>query len=152
MVLETQLIIVEEHIKVANKLGLPLILHCRKAHNALIQLLDKTPVLAGGILHGFTGSAQLAMEYWKRGLCIGVGGSITYPRANKTREAIKALPKEALVLETDAPDMPLSGRQGERNSPEFLPLIAKALAELRNEPIEVVAAYCYANTRRIFAL
>ena len=150
--LETQLVIVKQHLNVANKLGLPIILHCRKAHNALLQLLDKTPVLAGGILHGFTGSAQLAVEYWRRGFCIGVGGSITYPRANKTREAIKALPNEALVLETDAPDMPLCGWQGERNSPEYLPLVAVALAELRNQPIEEVADYCYQNTCRVFAV
>ena len=150
--LDTQLVIVKQHLNAANRLGLPLILHCRKAHNALLQLLDKTPVLAGGILHGFTGSAQLAVEYWRRGFCIGVGGSITYPRANKTREAIKALPNEALVLETDAPDMPLCGRQGERNSPEYLPLVAVALAELRNQPIEEVADYCYQNTCRVFAV
>ncbi|BCD98429.1 TatD family hydrolase [Marinagarivorans cellulosilyticus] len=150
--LDTQLVIVKQHLNAANRLGLPLILHCRKAHNALLQLLDKAPVLAGGILHSFTGSAQLAVEYWRRGFCIGVGGSITYPRANKTREAIKALPNEALVLETDAPDMPLCGRQGERNSPEYLPLVAVALAELRNQPIEEVADYCYQNTCRVFAV
>ena len=150
--LEVQLMIVVEHITVANDLGLPIILHCRKAHNELIKLLDKYPPQAGGVLHGFTGSAQLAMEYWRRGLCIGVGGSITYPRANKTCDAIKSLPREALVLETDAPDMPLSGRQGERNSPEYLPIIALALAALRNESVDDVAAYCYTNTRRVFAL
>ena len=150
--IDIQRAVVVTHLQIAHELSFPVILHCRKAHNELIQLLDEYPLKACGILHGFTGSAELAMEYWRRGFCIGVGGSITYPRANKTRAAIKSLPNEALVLETDAPDMPLCGKQGERNSPEYLPLVAAALAELRNQPIEMVADYCYQNTCRVFAV
>jgi TatD DNase family protein len=148
--LELQIKIVNTHINAANNCQKPIILHCRKAHNALVECLKNIPVIRGGVLHGFTGSVQLAQHYIDCGLKIGVGGSITYARANKTRQAIKALPKEALVLETDAPDMPLSGKQGQRNSPEYLPLIAKALAELRGETLAEVADYTNANCAELF--
>ncbi|HEY7772186.1 MAG TPA: TatD family hydrolase [Marinagarivorans sp.] len=148
--LACQVAIVEAHIEVANQLQLPIILHCVKAHNELIRLLNATPVQHGGVVHGFTGSAQLAQEYWQRGLHIGVGGSITYERAHKTREAVKALPLEALLLETDSPDMPLCGRQGERNSPEYLPEVARALATLRGENYAQVVDACYQNTCDLF--
>ena len=146
----TQQAIVLAHLKAANYYRLPVILHCRKAHNELLACLDKVRPIAGGVLHGFTGSAQLAQNYWHRGLRIGVGGSITYARANKTRNAIKALPNQALILETDAPDMPLCGKQGQRNSPEHIPRVAQALADLRSQALVDVADYTFANTRALF--
>lgn len=148
--LPIQQAIVTAHLHVANHFSLPVILHCRKAHNLLLACLDEVKPIAGGVLHGFTGSEQLAQNYWRRGLRIGVGGSITYERANKTRKAIQTLPNEALVLETDAPDMPLFGRQGQRNSPEYIPQIAQALAHLRGQALNDVAQYTFANTRALF--
>jgi len=104
------------------------------------------------VIHGFTGSQQLAAEYWRMGFCLGIGGSITYSRASKTREAIRSMPVESLLLETDAPDMPLSGYQGENNSPLKLPLIAHALAELTGVSIEEVARVTTQNSRHLFGL
>lgn len=148
--LDKQQAMVSAHLRCANHFKLPVILHCRKAHNQLLACLDEVKPVAGGVLHGFTGSTQLAQSYWRRGLRIGVGGSITYARASKTRNAIQALPDEALVLETDAPDMPLFGQQGQRNSPEYLPQIAQALATLRGQALESVAQYTLANSRTLF--
>ncbi|WP_075186462.1 TatD family hydrolase [Teredinibacter haidensis] len=147
--LEKQIHILEWHCALAEDMGLPIILHCIKAHNETLQCLNKFKRLTG-VLHGFSGSPELAESYWKRGFYLGVGGTITYPRASKTRNAIAGMPLESLLLETDAPDMPLNGRQGEANSPEYLPEIAQHLAELRNDSVETIKKVTTANAFRLF--
>jgi TatD DNase family protein len=123
--------VMQRQIDLASHFQLPLILHCRKSHSDLMHLLKKSKFQYGGIIHGFSGSVQQALAWIALGFKIGVGGVITYPRASKTRRTIQELPIEALVLETDAPDMPLHGYQGQPNHPQRLPLILKALAALR---------------------
>ncbi len=150
--LATQIPVLTMQLELACELDKPLILHCRKAHNELLQLLTRHRPAAGGVVHAFSGSAELALQYWRLGFRLGIGGTITYPRANKTREAVRQLPLEALLLETDAPDMPLSGRQGQRNSPEYLPDIARALASLRGETLQRIAETTTANARQLFSL
>lgn len=148
---DRQLNFLEQHLRLAEELDKPLILHCVKAHNPLIRQLKKHRFDAGGVIHAFSGSLELAQSYWKMGFYLGVGGTITYPRASKTREAVAQLPLESLLLETDAPDMPLYGRQGAANSPLFLPEIANCLAQLRNESVETIAAATSANAKTLFA-
>lgn len=145
-----QLNILRVHLQLASELSLPLIIHCRKAHNELLIELKKFNLPAGGVIHAFSGSVELALSYWSLGFCVGVGGTITYERAHKTRDAVKKLPIEAIVLETDAPDMPLQGRQGQRNNPANIPLIAQALADIRGESIEYIAQKTTQNARRLF--
>ncbi|MGL5336038.1 MAG: TatD family hydrolase [Enterovibrio sp.] len=135
--------------KLAYELDLPIILHCRKAHQPLLEILRQFPKLKG-VLHSFSGSKELGLCYIKQGFLLGIGGTITYPRANKTRNAVKELPLQALVLETDAPYMPIFGHQGMANSPAFLPKIASALAELKNMPVSQVITATYENTQRLF--
>ena len=131
---------------------LPLILHGYGAHNELLQILGRYRPEAGGVIHGFSGSRQLAEQYWKLGFYIGVGGTITYERARKTRNAIKELPLEALLLETDAPDMPLSGEQGLDNTPLNLPAIASELAHIKGESVDTVVRQIALNTRQLFRI
>ena len=138
------------HIDIANQRQKPLIVHCVKAHNELIALLKKHRVDCGGVIHAFAGSYETARQYIDLGFYLGVGGIITYARANKTRTAIKQIPLEFLLLETDAPDMPLQGKQGQRNSPEYIPRIAQVLAELRGVDVAEIAAATWANTERLF--
>ena len=138
-------------LSVACALDRPVILHCVRAHAELLTLLKASPPL-GGVVHGFSGSAEMAEQYWRLGLRIGVGGSITYERAAKTRRAVCRLPAEALVLETDAPDMPIAGRQGERNSPEYLPDILHCLATLRGEDATQLAAVLWQTSCELFTL
>jgi len=88
--------------------------------------------------------------FWQLGFRLGIGGGISYERANKTREAIRQMPLEALLLETDAPDMPLQGQQGEVNTPASLPTIARLLAQLRQQPLEDVISVLHDSTRRLF--
>jgi TatD DNase family protein len=142
--------ILETQIKLANQCGLPVLLHCRKAHQDLVVLLKHTPPKFGGVVHGFSGSWQQAMDFVKMGLKIGVGGVITYQRAKKTRATMAALPLESLLIETDAPDMPLSGYQGEPNEPRMISLVLSSLIELRNESEQTVASQLNVNSKCTF--
>ncbi|MEZ8105032.1 TatD family deoxyribonuclease [Vibrio genomosp. F6] len=139
-------------IQLANLMKLPLILHCRKAHNRMIQLLKKHRPEKGGVLHGFSGSYQQAMNFVALGFYIGVGGVITYPRANKTRQAIACLPLTSLVLETDAPDMPINGCQGRANHPKNVINIFDELVLIRKETEQTVASQVWENSHSLFAM
>lgn len=139
-------------VEIARQMKKPLILHARKTHNRLIQLLKQYKFSHGGILHGFSGSYQQAQQFIELGFSIGVGGVITYSRANKTRQAVAKLPLESLVLETDAPDMPLSGHQGEDNHPKMLSAVFACLAELRDEPSNEIANRVWRNSNQVFGI
>lgn len=142
----------ELHLQVASEVGLPIIIHCRRAHNELISVLKHHPLQHGGVIHAFSGSYEMAKQYWDMGFYLGIGGTITYERAHKTRAAVKRMPLESLLLESDAPDMPLAGRQGQRNSPEYIPLIADALAQLRSESVAVIAERTTRNAQTLFKI
>lgn len=149
---EQQLPLLHAQLALAKEEQRPIILHCVKAHNALIRALKKYALSAGGVIHAYSGSYEQATQYWRMGFYLGVGGTITYSRANKTRDAVSRLPLEALLLESDAPDMPLEGHQGQRNSPAALVSIAQTLAELRGQPLIEIAQQTSANARLIFKI
>ncbi|GAA6153856.1 TatD family hydrolase [Pseudoteredinibacter isoporae] len=130
---------------------MPLILHAHKAHQALLPLLKAYQPLTG-VVHGFHGSLELAHRYIRLGFLIGIGGGITYPRAQKTRSMVSQLSLDHMVLETDAPSMPLYGHQGKANSPLALADINQCLADIRSESVEDIANITSANSRRLFGL
>lgn len=141
-----------KQVELASQLKKPLVLHARKTHNRLIQLLKNHRFTEGGTLHGFAGSFEQAKQFIDLGFYIGVGGVITYPRANKTRSAIAKLPLDSLVLETDAPDMPLSGHQGEDNHPKMLGAVLSCLSELRGESTSEIEKAVWKNSRLAFGI
>jgi len=106
----------------------------------------------GGIVHAFNGSRQQADHYIKLGFKLGYGGTLTYDRARRIRKLVAELPLSAIVLETDAPDIPLASRRGNANSPEYLPEILDALVSLRSESKEEIAVQTTANARNILQL
>ncbi|MGK0306073.1 MAG: TatD DNase family protein [Gammaproteobacteria bacterium] len=146
-----QLQVFEQQLLIAKEHKLPVILHHRNSHNELIRTLKAKKFTQGGIVHAFSGSLQDAQTYIDLGFKIGVGGGITYSRANKTRTTIAQLPLNSLVLETDAPDMPLMGKQGQRNSPEYLPEILESLLVLRSETKQEILQACSLNVRTSLA-
>lgn len=150
--LEEQEPLFRAQLALADEWQLPLIVHACRCHSEMLRLLKEYRPARGGVIHAFSGSPEIAREYWKLGFYLGAGGIITYERAAKTRRAFAALPMEAILLESDAPDMPIEGRQGQRNSPEYLPHIAQALAELRETSMEKVAEQARLNTEQLFAL
>ncbi|EEX93167.1 hypothetical protein VIOR3934_02253 [Vibrio orientalis CIP 102891 = ATCC 33934] len=150
MVLQEKVFI--EQVALATYYQLPLILHCRKTHNRMVQILKQERFQYGGILHGFSGSYQQAMQFIELGFYIGVGGVITYPRANKTRQAIVSLPIEKLVLETDSPDMPLNGYQGKPNHPKMIGEILACLASLKGMSRQTIAEIVWKNSNSAFGI
>ncbi|MCL2892939.1 TatD family hydrolase [Brenneria tiliae] len=149
---ERQCALLGAQLKLAKRYDLPVILHSRRSHDRLAQLLRRSEVPRAGVIHGFSGSLQQAQAFIRLGYYIGVGGTITYPRANKTRQAIARLPLASLLLETDAPDMPVYGYQGEPNRPERINQIFQSLCRLRPEPAVDIASAIYHNACRLFGL
>lgn len=142
----------EEQLALAKKRNKPVLLHVRKAHDQVLATLRRKHFHHGGIVHAFSGSYQQATQYIELGFLIGVAGTITYERARKTRQTMATLPLNALVLETDSPDLPLFGRQGKPNIPSHLPEIAAHLAALRGESLESIARATTANCIRALKL
>lgn len=139
------------HLQLAIETNKPVILHSVRAHHYLLPILKQYRPARGGVVHAFSGSYEIAKQYWDAGFYLGIGGTISYERAAKTRAAVQKMPLESLVLETDAPDMPLQGFQGQRNSPQQLMAVAGCLAQLRSQPIETVAQQTTDNAHRLFA-
>lgn len=140
----------EAQLAIAQAAELPVLLHVRKAHDAVLSALKKSPV-RGGICHAFNGSLQQAHTYIDLGFKLGFGGMLTFERSHKLRRLAKQLPLDAIVLETDAPDMTVASHRGQRNSPEYLPECLAALASLRNEPIETIAQQTTTNAEAVLA-
>ncbi|WP_312737964.1 TatD family hydrolase [Atlantibacter hermannii] len=142
----------DRQLQLAKRYDLPVILHSRRTHDKLAMHLKRHNLPRAGVVHGFAGSLQQAERFIALGYKIGVGGTITYPRASKTRDVMAKLPLEALLLETDAPDMPLNGWQGQPNRPERIALVFDTLCELRCEAPEDIAAAIRENTLQVFDL
>lgn len=142
----------DAQLQLAKRFDLPVILHSRRTHDKLAMHLKKQDLPRRGVVHGFAGSLQQAQRFIELGYCIGVGGTITYPRASKTRDVMARLPLSALLLETDAPDMPLNGFQGQPNRPEQTARVFDTLCELRPEAPDVIAQALLENTRQLFSL
>ncbi len=137
-------------LKLAQTTSLPVILHVRKAHDAVLSTLSRIPVI-GGICHAFNGSMEQAHRYIDMGFKLGFGGMLTYERSHKLHRLAKQLPLEAIVLETDAPDMTGASHHGQRNSPEYLPECLVALAEIRNEKTATIAKQTTTNASSVFS-
>ena len=134
----------------AKKYNLSVNLHSRKSHEQLFRFLKQANLTKCGVVHGFSGSYDQAKRFVDLGYKIGVGGTITYERANKTLQAIAKLPLEALVLETDTPDMPVFGFQGQPNRPERIVHTFEALCRLRSENAEVIKETTWQNSLTLF--
>ena len=141
----------EAQLTCARDAGLPVILHVRKAHDQVLATLKRIRV-CGGTAHAFNGSLQQAAQYRELGFMLGFGGMLTFERSTRLRALARALPLEAIVLETDAPDMTVAQHHGERNSPEYLPYCLAALAQVRDEAVAVVAQQTTRNARDVFGL
>ena len=147
---ERQLDYCQRQLQLAQQQDLPVILHARKSHDQLLQLLRRYPLARGGVVHAFNGSLQQAEQYMALGFYLGFGGAMTYPRARKLRHLAQSLPLSGLLLETDAPDM-LPYNCQPPNTPLNLPMIAQTLAQLRQQPVDEIVAQTTYNARRLWA-
>lgn len=143
-----------KQLRLARRFDLPVILHVRRSADALLAPLRRIGV-AGGIAHAFNGSLQQALAFVDLGFKLGFGGAMTHERALRIRDLAATLPDHAIVLETDAPDIPpqwlyltaaqRAAGQHSRNEPAELPRIAEILAQLRGWSLEQTAAVTSAN-------
>jgi TatD DNase family protein len=142
-------------LRLARRHGLPVILHVRRSADELLRGLGQLPVV-GGIAHAFNGSEQQARRFLAQGLRLGFGGTLSFDRARQIRHLARVLPEDALVLETDAPDIPprwlyrdaatrAAGLPQARNEPAELPRIGAELAALRGWTLEHTAAVTRRN-------
>ena len=137
-------------VRLASRYGYPLLIHSVRTHDEVAALLKHEQYSLPALVHGFGGSWQQAKRLMDQGLYIGVGGVITHNRARKTRETIRKLPASALVLETDAPDMPPAGVRKGENTPLDLCRVFEALCQLRGDEPDELAGQLLANTERLF--
>ncbi len=140
-----------EQLKIARDHDLPVLLHCRRAIDLILKKLRRIGV-KGGIAHAFNGSRQQADEFLKLGFKLGFGGAFTYTRANNLRRLAVALPLEAIVLETDSPDISPAWVGKGRNEPAELARIAQTLAELRGVDVDEIARQTTLNARGVLGL
>lgn len=138
-------------LALAREFDLPLIVHARRAVDEVIHTLRRTGGLRG-VVHSFSGSPEQARQLWDMGFLIGLGGPVTYDRAQRLRGLVTRMPLDYLLLETDAPDQPDAGIRDQRNEPARLPAILEVMAQLRGQPASEIAAQTTANARRLFQL
>lgn len=138
-------------LQLARHHDLPAIIHARRAVDAVIQQVRRFSGVRG-VIHSFSGSEDQARRLLDLGILLSFGGPVSYPRANRLRRLIRYLPLDGFLLETDAPDQPLSHRRGQRNEPAFLPEVLACIADLRAADPAEIAAATTANACRLFGI
>ncbi len=153
--LERQRRVFFAHVEVARAVDLPLVVHVYKAHGEALAAMRAVRLPSRpGVIHSFSGGAELAREYLAMGWHLAMGGAVTRPNARRPVEATKAIPRERLLIETDAPDQTPTGvGEGVRRcEPAHLAIIAKRVAEVRGESLDDVAVFTRENARRLFGV
>jgi len=147
---ERQQALFDAQLQLAVDFDLPALIHVRRSHAAVIATLKRFRLKRAGIIHAFAGSKEEAREYIKLGFKLGLGGAATWPQALRMHRVLAELPLDAVVLETDSPDMAPAMFAGQRNSPAHLPDICAALAQIMGISPEQLAAVSSANAREVF--
>ena len=149
--LERQLRVLRGHLELARRHALPVLMHCHRLHPALIALFKEVPLPEAGVLmHSYSGGVELARFYLEKGCHFSFAGPVTWANARKPLDALRAIPLERLMVETDAPDQTPVPFRGERNEPAHLPHVLAGMAQVRGEPLELLAERTTANARRLF--
>jgi TatD DNase family protein len=148
---ERQSLYFDGQLRLARDFELPVIVHARRAVDAVMAAIRRFGPLRG-VIHSFSGSADQARRLYDLGFLIGLGGPVTYGRANRLRTLAATLPIEYLLLETDAPDQPDSSHRGQRNEPARLTTVCETIAALRGVESGDLARATTANAERLFGL
>lgn len=148
---EGQREVFRQQLALAREFNLPVILHARAALDEVTTTLRRSGGLRG-VVHSFSGSQAQAEQLWKIGFHLGIGGPVTYDRAQRLRRIVASMPIEYLLLESDAPDQPGASHRGQRNEPSYLPDVLHCVAELRDMDPQDLAATTTANLIRLFGI
>ncbi|MGQ7248426.1 TatD family hydrolase [Halomonas sp. V046] len=142
----------DAQLRLAKARDLPVVIHCVQANDEVAKRLRQLALPRGGLIHAFAGSPQQASRFLELGYLLGLGGAVTFERAARLRRTVASLPDDGFVLETDSPDMPLSGHQGSRNEPARVAEVCREIARLRDVCEDTVAKASSATARRLFRL
>ncbi len=141
----------EEHVRMAADLDLPIVIHTREAEDDTIAVLRDAPVAVRKVLHCFTGSMRLLEVGLETGCYVSFAGIITFSKFDGL-DAVRAVPVDRLLAETDAPYLAPIPRRGKRNEPAFVTHVVAALADIRNESVGAVEETTAENAERFYAL
>ena len=146
-----------KHLELAKEVNKPIIIHCRNAHEDLLEILRLEAELPSGVMHFFTGAPEQAKNYIDLGFYISFSGVVTFPlRKGETAgaydEIIKNIPLEKILIETDCPYVAPVPRRGKRNEPAYVKYVAQKIAELRGLSFDEVAEQTTKNARRLFKI
>ncbi|MFP4138665.1 MAG: TatD family hydrolase [Halomonas sp.] len=150
--LDAQWRLFDAQLRLAKQRELPVVIHCVRANDPVAKRLRQLELPAGGLIHAFAGSPEQARKFLDLGFVVGLGGAVTFDRAKRLRRAVESLPGDGYVLETDSPDMPLVGHQGERNEPARVAEVSRVVAGLRGQQATTVAQASTTTARRLFRL
>ena len=148
---ELQAFFFEEQLKLAEKFDLPVIIHDREAHGDCFETVLRHPN-AKGVFHSYSGSAEMAHELTRRGWYVSFSGTLTFTNAARVREAASAVPRDKLLIETDAPYLAPHPNRGKLNHSGYLTFVLSTLAQIWDCSPEDAAAQTYQNARTFFTL
>jgi len=139
-------------LDLAQQLGLPVIVHCREADDDVYEILLTRKMSVGGVLHCFSGDAELAKKYVAMGFYIGVGGVVTYKNAAKLHKVVESVPINSLLIETDCPYLSPEPRRSKRNDSQNLRYISEKIGNILEIPFEKVAEATKQNALKLFKI
>lgn len=143
----------KEQLDLAKEVDLPVIIHSRDAAQETFDILKEAQDGSlKGVLHCYSGSVEMALEYIRLGFYISLGGPVTFKNAKMPKEVAKAVPLDRLLVETDSPYLTPDPNRGKRNEPIYVRYVAGTIAEIREIPFEEVATKTSENAKRLFRI
>lgn len=146
---EAQRLYFVRQLEIARDFALPVVLHARRAVDEVIATIRRVGGLRG-VVHSWSGSEEQAAQLFRLGFSLGIGGPVTFERAQRLRRTVAAMPIEHLLIETDSPDQPDASRRGGRNEPAFLVDVLREVARLRGVDESVIAEATARNAEALF--
>jgi len=149
--LDLQAEVLHAHLTLAHRLRLPIVVHCVDAHERLLTLLEREgPLPRGGVMHSYSGPAELVTRYARLNLSFSFAGVLTRPEAQRPARALRAVPIERLLAESDGPDQAPRDLPSRRSEPAHVVHVLRAMADIRNEPYETVVRETTVNGLTLF--
>lgn len=153
--LDRQEKVFETQLKIAHKLNKPIIIHCRDAARRMLEILHNfwsNHNSIPGVMHCWSGTTEEALAFIELGFYISFSGIVTFKNALSVQQSARIVPSDRLLIETDCPFLAPVPKRGKRNEPAYVKYVAEKLAEIREVPIEILAAQTTENAQKLFNL
>lgn len=139
-----------QQIAIANQLGLPVVIHCRDAYEAILPILKTNPVKRGGVMHCYAGPSHLVSAFIDLGFYLSFGGPITFKNADVARESLTMTPLDRLLIETDSPYLSPTPHRGKENTPTYLPFVFDKMCAIKHVEHTTLQKQLIENTIKLF--